>query len=146
MTSGAARRRRGLFLRVLSVSALIGVGVRSVVGRLVPHGGPRTGALVGALTGLMIAATVGVPGIFLMRTRPGRALEQTLPHVDLLRPPDRHRGRRPSAKFPGRLQVADHHLVSPVEQREKLHPDPLQVFLDGHALDLAHPRCTPRIR
>lgn len=61
MTSGAARRRRGLFLRVLSVSALIGVGVRSVVGRLVPHGGPRRGALVGALTGLMIAATVGVP-------------------------------------------------------------------------------------
>lgn len=84
MTSGTRRRLR-LFLRMLSASALVGVGFGTAVGHFFPQaGGPLTGALVGALTALMVAATVGGSEIFLMRTRPGRALEQAPFLVTLL--------------------------------------------------------------
>ncbi len=73
------RRRLGLLLRALGLSAAIGAALGSARGVGFP-GAPLAGALVGAgagaLNGLMLAGTVIAAEIFLPRTRLGHALDR----------------------------------------------------------------------
>jgi adenylate cyclase len=73
------RRRLGLLLRALGLSAAIGAALGSARGVGFP-GEPLAGALVGAgagaLNGLMLAGTVIAAEIFLPRTRLGHALDR----------------------------------------------------------------------
>src|SRR5258705_10654322 len=73
------RRRLGLLLRALGLSAAIGAALGSARGvgfPGAPLGGALVGAGAGALNGLMLAGTVIAAEIFLPRTRLGHALDR----------------------------------------------------------------------
>jgi len=73
--SAGTRRRLRLLGRIMLFGTLVGVAY-SLVLQLTVYGAPLTGALIGAIHGLLLSATIGALEILGVRTPPGRAVEQ----------------------------------------------------------------------
>jgi len=73
--SAGTRRRLRLLGRIMLFGTLVGVAY-SLVLQLTVYGAPLKGAMIGAIHGLLLSATIGALEIFGVRTPPGRAVEQ----------------------------------------------------------------------
>src|SRR5262249_56453213 len=72
--SAGTRRRLRLLGRIMLFGTLIGVAY-SLILQLTVYGVPLTGAMIGAIHGLLLSGTIGALEIFGGRTPPGRAVE-----------------------------------------------------------------------